>query len=248
MPITVPLTTSRTERTMTTTTAHQLQQIARHWPDLTDALEVPTAGTGFGLGLRGYLNTLEQHDAAEQAALRAMERNPDQLGATAAPLSLRIADTMRTVEVALHETGTQIAAANQRALITPAPRDWAKDDRARRNKIALEDSRDRQRWHFTPSHTAPYSALWLCARVQGAKWPGTGLTTAQHATVRKVAAGALERIEKALDLVYQRRELSIDRPCQCGGRIEVYGGGGADPVAQCQGCGAFWSERGILAA
>lgn len=237
---------------MTTATAATLRTIVTLWPSLTEALETPTAGAGFGLGLRGYLQALDQHEAAEQAALRtldrAAERSPEQIGASAAPLSLRIADTMRTVEVALHQTGTNIAAVNQRAVVTPAPRDWTADDRARRNKIAREDAADPARWHYTPHHTATYSALWLMRRVQGARWPGTGLTTAQHATVRNVAAGALERIEQALDLAYVRRELAIDRPCQCGGRIEVYGGGGTAPVAQCQGCMAFWTEAGVIAA
>ncbi|MFD8577179.1 hypothetical protein ACFV1H_17840 [Streptomyces virginiae] len=237
---------------MNTTTIQNLMTIVTRWPDLQAALEVPTTGAGFGLGLRGYLQALEQHEAAEAAALRTLERNeerdPDQIGASTAPLSLRIADTMRTIEVALHQTGTDIAAANQRALITPAPRDWNPDDRARRNKIAREDAQDPARWHHTPHHTAAYSALWLAARVQGGRWPGTPLTAGQHATIRNVAAGAVERIDKALDLLYVRRELAIDRPCQCGGRIEVYGGNGTDPVAQCRNCGAFWTERGIIAA
>lgn len=236
----------------TAATAVTLRTIVTLWPDLTAALETPATGAGFGLGLRGYLQALDAHEAAEQQALRtldrAAERSPEQIGASAAPLSLRIADTMRAVEVALHQTGTDIAAANQRALITPAPRDWSVDDRARRNKIAREDATDPARWHFTPHHTATYSALWLCARIQGARWPGTGLTTAQHARVRSVAEGALERIEKALDLAYIRRELAIDRPCQCGGRIEMYGGAGTAPVAQCRGCGAFWTEQGVIAA
>ncbi|MFJ9644995.1 hypothetical protein [Streptomyces sp. NPDC101206] len=236
----------------TPTTAQTLRTIVTRWPDLRAALETPTTGPGFGLGLRGYLQALDAHDAAEQAALRALdraaERSPEQIGASAAPLSLRIADTMRTVELALHHTATEIAAANQRPVITPAPADWGPDDRARRNRIAREDAADPARWHHTAHHTATYSALWLCARVQGARWPGTPLTTAQHATVRTVAAGALERIEQALDLVYVRRELALDRPCQCGGRIEVYGGAGTDPVAQCTGCSAVWTEAGIIAA
>ncbi|MEV6569953.1 hypothetical protein [Streptomyces sp. NPDC051577] len=236
----------------TTAAAQTLRTIVTRWPDLQTALETPTTGAGFGLGLRGYLQALDAHEAAEQAALRtldrAAERSPEQIGASTAPLSLRIADTMRSVEVALHHLGTSIAAANQRALITPAPRDWTVDDRARRNKIAREDAADPARWHHTSHHTATYSALWLCARVQGARWPGTPLTTGQHAQVRSVAAGALERIEQALDLVYVRRELSIERPCQCGGRIEVYGGAGTDPVAQCTQCSAFWTEAGVIAA
>lgn len=237
---------------MNTTTIQNLMTITTRWPDLQAALETPTAGAGYGLGLRGYLQALDAHEAAEQAALRtldrAAERSPDQIGASAAPLSLRIADTMRTVEVALHQTGTQIAAANQRAAVTPAPRDWSVDDRARRNKIAREDAADPARWHHTPHHTATYSALWLCSRVQGGRWPGTPLTTGQHALVRTVAAGAVERIEKALDLLYVRRELALDRPCACGGRIEVYGGGGATPCARCTGCGALWTEAGVIAA
>ncbi|MFE3578740.1 hypothetical protein [Streptomyces vinaceus] len=236
----------------TTTAAQTLRTIVTLWPSLTDALETPAAGAGFGLGLRGYLQQLDAHEAAEQTALRtldrAAERSPEQIGASAAPLSLRIADTMRAVEMALHHTATEIAAANQRAVITPAPADWSPDDRARRNKIAREDAADPARWRFTPAHTATYSALWLCARVQGARWPGSPLTTAQHAAVRTVASGALERIEKALDLAYVRRELALDRPCQCGGRIEIYGGAGTAPVASCQGCGAFWTDAGVIAA
>ncbi|MGW7059726.1 hypothetical protein ACWGHM_14555 [Streptomyces sp. NPDC054904] len=66
--------------------------------------------------------------------------------------------------------------------------------------------------------------------------------------MRSFAEGALQRVERALDLAYVRREPAIDRPCQCGGRIEVYGGAGTDPVAQCGVWGAFWTARGVVAA
>ncbi|MFC7929149.1 hypothetical protein [Streptomyces cinereoruber] len=230
MPNTVPLTTSRTERTMTTTTAHQLQQIARHWPDLTDALGTPATVAGFGLGLRGYLvtlNHLDHFDAEEAAALRALERSPDQLGARPVPISLRVLDTMRTVETVLHETADQIAAANQHDVRTSHP----------------------HRWQYTGHRPgAIHTALWLSARATGAFWPGRPLTEQQHRHLATVAAGALHRIEAVLDLADLRRELTAAHPCPCGGTIEVYGGAGATPVARCKGCGAIWSERGILAA
>lgn len=241
---------------MTTTTATQLQTVARLWPDLTDALGTPTTVAGFGLGLRGYLATIEQHDAEQvefdrwqAAAMRALERSPQQLGARPIPISLRVHDTMRTVEAALHETADQIAAASQREPMRPAPANWPTGDRIRRNQLAAADARDPQRWQLTGTRPgAVRAALWLSARAEGRRWPGRPLDDAQQQHIARVATEALRRVETTLDLAEQRRELAAEHPCQCGGTIEVYGGAGAHPVARCKGCGAIWSERGVVAA
>jgi hypothetical protein len=233
---------------MTTTTAQQLQQIARHWPDLEDALGTHTSSWP-PVTLRPYLTALEQYDADEAANLRALERNPEQLGTRPVPINLRVHDTMRMVEAALLETATQIAAANQRAVMQPAPANWPTRDRIRRNQLAAADARDPQRWKFTGMPAgAVRAALWLSARAEGARWPGRPLLEEQHRHVAQVAAGALQRIEAVLDLADQRRELTATHACPCGGTIEVYGGAGAQPVARCKGCGAIWSEAGVVAA
>ena len=212
---------------MTATTATTLRTIARTWPDLHAALGDRPIHGAFGLGLRGYLAALEQYDATEAAALRALERNPDQLGTRPVPIDLRIHDTMRAIEAALHETATQIAATNQLGAHTSHP----------------------HRWNFTGQpRGAVWTAVWLCARVEGVFWPGRPLTEEQHRHVAHVATGALDRIEQALDLADGRRELSSAHQCPCGGTIEVYGGAGAAPVARCQRCGALWSEAGVVAA
>lgn len=213
---------------MTTTTAAQLQHIARLWPALDDALGQPATIAPFGVGLRGYLTALEQHDIAEARALRALERNPEQLGDRPVPVNLRIMDTMRAVEAALHETADQIAATNQHHDVrTSHP----------------------HRWSFTGRRPgAVHTALWLSARAAGVFWPGRALTEPQHRHLGHVAAEALHRVETALDLAHGVRELSPDHTCQCGGRIVVEGGAGDQPTARCRQCGANWTERGVVAA
>ena len=212
---------------MTATTANTLRTIARTWPDLHAALGDRPIHGAFGLGLRGYLQTLEQYDAAEAAALRALERSPDQLGTRPVPIDLRIHDTMRAIEAVLYDTADQIAATNQHDVRTSHP----------------------HRWRYTGTRPgAPWTALWLSARADGAFWPGRPLTDAQHRHLAHVATGALGRIERALDLADGSRELSSAHTCPCGGTIEVYGGAGAAPVARCQRCGALWSEAGVVAA
>ncbi|MER6515126.1 hypothetical protein [Nonomuraea sp. NPDC001636] len=251
----------------TRTTAAKLQQIARLWPDLTDALGTTTAGPGFGLGLRGYLATLEQHDAEQAeydrwqaAALRALERSPEQLGTRPVPISLRVHDTMRAVEAALVDTADRIARSVQRAPIQPpAPARAATartrgerlvwQDRARRIEQARQDSADPRRWHTVGGgRTAIRAALWLSGRAAESSGPFRPLVEAEQRHVATVAAGALGRVESVLDLADQRRELTSEHTCQCGGTIEVYGGAGARPVARCKGCGAIWSEAGVVAA
>ncbi|WP_282695475.1 hypothetical protein [Streptomyces sp. CC208A] len=209
------------------TTATQLRTIARLWPDLHDALGTPNTGPGFGLGLRNYLAAVDQPDVAEAAVLRMLERSPDQLGTRPIPISLRVLDTMRTVEAALHETADQIASANQHSVNTSHP----------------------HRWRYTGHRPgAPWTALWLSARADGVFWPGRPLTDRQHRHVAAVAHNALGRIETTLDLARQVQQLDPAHPCQCGGTITIRGGAGDPPTGHCGACGAWWTENGVNAA
>ena len=243
-----------------TTTAQQLQQIARHWPDLEDALAVPGTSSWPPAGLRAYLAALEQHDLEDRIALRPLERNPEQLGARPVPISLRVHDTMRLVEAALVECADNIAAHVQRPPVSPpAPRRAtiartradrvAWEDHARRIQAARDDAMDPRRWKWSGTRpSAPYAALWLLGRVQGAPGPFRPLQAQPLRQVAAVAAEALHRVEAALDLADHRRELTSTHTCPCGGTIELYGGAGAQPVARCKGCGVIWSEAGVIAA
>lgn len=231
------------------TAAADLRTLITTWPDLCEALGTPGTIGGLGRGLRGYLATLEQYDLEEAAALRALERNPAQLGQRPAPVQLRILETKRTIEAALAECADQTAAAVQIEPIPFPTRNWPAADRARRTTMARADLADPRRWRFrgtTPR--APYTALWLLARVEHRPGPCRRLTDQHHQHIANVAREAVHRIEAALDTVEQRRELGAEHPCPCGGVIEVYGGAGATPCARCTQCGALWSEEGVIAA
>ncbi|MFE6103210.1 hypothetical protein ACFVQ4_25080 [Streptomyces laurentii] len=248
----------------TSTAATQLQQIARHWPALDDALGDRTQHAWPPPQLRDYLNALERDElddpTAYLAARRGLERSPDQLGARPVPINLRVHDTMRPVEAALLDTADRIARAVQRhPMQPPAPARAATaatraerlvwEDRARRIEQARRDAADPRRWHAAgPGRTAIRAALWLSGRAASAPGPFRPLTDAEHRHVAAIAVGALARIENVLDLADHHRELTASHPCACGGTIEIYGGAGAHPVARCQSCGAIWSEAGVIAA
>lgn len=231
------------------TTAHQFQTVATLWADLTDALGDRTQHAWPPPQLRDYLTGLDQHDIAEAAALRALERSPEQLGNRPVPISLRVLDTMRTIEAVLHDTADQIAAESQRTPMPPAPASWPTADRIRRNRLANADANHPHRWHYTGKRPgAIHTALWLSARAAGTPWPGRPLTETQTAHLATVATGTLARIENALDLADHRRDLTTAHPCPCGGTIQLHGGAGAQPTARCKTCGAIWTERGVIAA
>ncbi|MFH8717265.1 hypothetical protein [Streptomyces zaomyceticus] len=249
--------------TDTRTTAHQLQQIARLWPDLHDALGDRTQHAWPPPQLRDYIAGLERDalddPAAYNAARRGLERSPDQLGTRPIPISLRVHDTMRTVEAALLDTADRIARSVQRPpQQPPAPAHAATartrgerlvwEDRARRLDAARRDACDPRRWQPQHGRTAIRAALWLSGRASGSSGPFRPLSAVEEQHLARVAAGALARVESVLDLADHRRELTAEHPCQCGGTIEVYGGAGARPVARCKGCGALWSEGGVIAA
>ncbi|GGR70958.1 MULTISPECIES: hypothetical protein [Streptomyces] len=249
------------------TAATHLRTIALHWADLADAAGQPVTVGAFGLGLKGYLARLDAadrdefgYDRAHAAHLRSQERDPLQLGDRPVPVRLHILDTMRVIEAALVACADDIAHAAQRAPITaPAARrtatapyasqrdaDIAAADRRRRAQLALADQRDPRRWRYTGRRTASYAALWLLARVKRAPGPCRPITEAEERRISAVAAGAAERLERALDIAAQRR--TLEQRHDCGGLIDVHGGEGRVPVAHCTGCGAVWTEGGVIAA
>lgn len=250
-----------------TTTATHLRTIAMHWIDLRDALGQPAIHHGFGIGLRGHLAALEQLDpdrALMDAALARIDEradsSPDALGTRPVPLRIHILDTMRLVEAVLVQCADDIARQAQRTPIpmpsarkvtaatyrTQRDADIAAADRKRREQLARDDLADPRRWRYTGRRTAPHAALWLLARIERAPGPCRRLTEQEEQRIATVAAGAAERVERALDIAAQRR--TLERPCGCGGLIDVHGGEGRPPVAHCTGCGRIWTEAGAIAA
>lgn len=240
------------------TAAADLRTIATTWVDLNDALGAPTVVAGFGRGLRGYLAAIEETDLHTAAELRALERDPAQLGQRPIPIRLQVYATMRTIEAALVGCASAVAEHVQRPpMAMPAPRRAAYartraerlvwEDHARRVQAAQDDAADPRRWKWTgATPSAPYTALWLLARVTGAPGPFRPLQAAQHRHITAVAAEARHRIEQALDTGAETATLA--RPCpDCGGTIKVYGGAGASPLANCSSCGGVWSELGAVA-
>ncbi|MFB6809436.1 hypothetical protein [Streptomyces sp. NPDC056387] len=185
------------------------------------------------------------------------DRDPAQLGERPILISVRAHDTRVAVEAALHHLATDIAKTNQRPVMSPArphhgfyaserERRVAEQDRERRNAQARADAEHPQRWRFDARPDAVRAALWLWSRVEGHRAPCDPLGDGQRQRIGKVAAGALARIEAVLDRADVPQKLA--RPCQCGGVIEVHGGAGATPCARCTGCGALWTETGVIAA
>lgn len=229
------------------TSAADLRMLITTWPDLNDALGAPAVIAGFGRGLSAYMAALEETDLDAAAELRALERDPAQIGQRPIPIRLQVYETMRTVQAALTETADQIAADVQRPAMSYAPRNWPASDRARRDRLAHADIVDPRRWHWTGTPpTAQYAALWLLGRVQGGPGPFRPLTGLQQAHVASVAAEGRRRVERILDT--GAATATLTPPCpDCGGTITVHGGAGASPLANCSSCGGIWSELGAAA-
>lgn len=239
-------------------TAADLRTVITTWADLNDALGMPAAVGGFGRGLRSYMTLLEETDADAAAELRALERDPAQLGQRPIPIRLQVYATMRTVEAALLGCAAAVAEHVQRPPIAmPAPRRAAHartradrvawDDHARRVQAAQDDAADRRRWRWTGTQpTAPYAALWLLARIEGAPGPFRPLAPAQQQHIAHVAAEGRRRIEQVLDTGSETATLTTPCP-DCGGTITVHGGAGASPLANCRDCGGVWTEQGVAA-
>lgn len=245
-------------------TATHLRTIALRWTDLTEALGGASAPTWPPAGrISDYLRDLDQLDAEELEAerhraltLRTLERDPAQLGERPIPIRLRIHDTMRIAHASLVACADAVAEVAQRPpMKPPAPRRAAVartraeriawEDHARRVELAQQDAADPRRWKWTGVRpTAPYTALWLYARVKGAPGPFRPLPDREAALIASVAREACARVETALDIT--GRVASVATPCprpDCGGRIEMHGGAGANPVAHCTQCGHIWTGQ-----
>ncbi|MER7047746.1 hypothetical protein ABT391_23170 [Streptomyces jumonjinensis] len=227
-----------------TTTAGHLQSIAQLWPDLQDALGGRTQSTWPPVTLHAYLAALdaEEIEAAHHraAALRQLERSPDQIGVRPVPIRLAVHDTMRMVETVLVQLADQIAANIQRSPLTDAPRSWPAADRARRDALARADREHPHRWRYTGTRTAPQAALWLWARVEQIPGPCRPLTAQHQQRIATIAQGAADRIERVLDT--GTRTAVLDAPCpDCSGRLTVTGGAGTTPIAHCTSCGRTWT-------
>ncbi|MEU2443532.1 hypothetical protein ABZ588_08430 [Streptomyces althioticus] len=247
-----------------TTTATHLRTVALHWNDLHTALGQPTQIGAFGLGLRGYLARLNtdaeqlEYERHQATHLRSLERDPMQLGARPIPIRVQILETMAAVHADLLECADAIAETVQRPpMKPPAPRRAAHartraervawEDHARRVQAAKDDAADRRRWRWTGIRPdAPYTALWLLGRVQGAPGPFRPLTEVEERRIGGVARSCADRVERALDIAAQTR--TLEQRHDCGGRIDVHGGEGRQPLAHCTGCGRIWSEGGVIAA
>jgi hypothetical protein len=224
-----------------------------HFQKLTTIRDQTGSVTGYRCEHCGDVDPGHAHPVGE-------ERDPAQIGQRPVPIRLYIADTMRVVEAALVQCADDIAAAAQRSPIAmPAARKVdrttygslrdariAHEDRQRRVQLALADQHDPKRWRYTGRRTAPHAALWLLARVERTPGPCRRITEGEEARIGKVAAGAADRIERALDIASQKR--TLEQPHDCGGAIDVHGGEGRTPVAHCTRCGAIWTEGGVIAA
>ena len=240
---------------MSTTAAH-LITCALHWRDLQDALGGRSTPTWPPAGrMADHIRNLDQADAeqleeelARALELRTLERNPAQIGERPIPIRLPIHETMRIVHEQLVECADAIAGSVQRPVMGLLPAGYPEADRRRRELLVMQDRRDPRRWSWTKVRPdAPYAALWLLARVQGAPGPFRPLTPLQRDHIDRVAREAARRVEEALDIAAQRR--TLEQPHDgCSGRIDVHGGEGRPPVAHCRGCGRIWSEGEVVAA
>ncbi|MFJ8054929.1 hypothetical protein [Streptomyces sp. NPDC096142] len=225
------------------TTADNLKTVINHWTDLVEALGTPQADTWppvMGIA------RLHDHLKADEAAveLRALERSPEQLGATAAPLRIAVLDTMTAIDQRLVDSADVIADHVQRPAATgPVRSAGPGDDIALQIKtLVMRDEADARRWSFTDPRrrTAPYAAAWLLARHDGAPGPFAKLRPLHQDAIATAARWAAAQIHQALEMT--RKTQVLERPCpHCRGVLRIEGGDGQDPTVKCRGCGRVWS-------
>lgn len=207
------------------TAAADLRTIITTWPALADALTTQTGATWPPAGrMSTHLADLGLDDVPQRAA-----RDGSGTREAPAPCRIDILDTMTAVHQQLLDCTDAVAEVVQRP---PAGTELAQ----------MRDRAHPARWHWTGRRPdAPYAALWLLGRVQGAPGPFRPLTDRTTALIETTAADARNTIERALHLTRQARP--IDHPCACGGVIHLYGGDGALPHLICAGCGRYHSAQ-----
>lgn len=226
------------------TAADNLQTVINHWTDLRDALGTAQADTWPPvMGIARLADHLRADD--DRREQRALERSPEQIGATAAPLRIQILDTMRDVDRQLADVADQIASSVQRPPtrhVQVRSASSGDDVALQLATLTLKDSVDVRRWSFTDPRlrTAPYAAAWLLARHDGAPGPFRKLTGLQLDEIASAAGHAAWQIEQALEMV--RKTQVLERPCpHCRGALRIEGGDGQDPIVRCCGCSRKWT-------
>lgn len=224
------------------TAAEHLTTVITRWSDLIDALTARNTSTWPPAGLRHHLHSRSADEAEWAAAHRYLDRSPDQLGETPAPIRLDLLDTMREVEADLVRLADITAAEVQRPAMSRAPAHWLPADRARRNELADRDAADPRRWRYPGHRDAPLAARWLTARLSDGPGPFVRLHGRHRITIAAAAEQAATRVETALALV--RRSTPVAWPCpHCRGQLAVHGGDGQAPAVRCEDCGRTWRER-----
>ncbi|MFG3090658.1 hypothetical protein ACGGAI_23840 [Streptomyces antibioticus] len=227
------------------TTATHLQTVINHWADLQQALAVPQADTW--PPVMGIARLHDHLQADEQAwAERTLDRaNPDQIGATTAPLRITILDTMTRIDRRLVDAADHIAAHIQRPAKTGVVRSAGPgDDIALQLKtLILRDQHDERRWSLTDPRrrTAPFAAAWLLARIEDAPGPFERLRPIHRDAIATAARWAADQIAQALEMT--RRAQVLEQPCpHCRGVLRIEGGDGQPPTVKCRGCGRKWTS------
>lgn len=226
------------------TTAADLQTVINHWQDLQEALGTQQADTWPPvMGIARLHEHLRADDDAR--ALRALERSPDQIGATAAPLRIAILDTMTGIDGQLVDAADYIASAVQRPAISRPPVTNSSDAVGLQlAALALSDTNDARRWSWTDprQRNAPFAAAWLLGRIEDAPGPFRMLTAVQRDEVTRVAGRAARAITRALEMARQTQ--TLERPCpHCRGALRIEGGDGRAPAVRCRGCGRTWTTN-----
>lgn len=225
------------------TTADNLKTVINHWTDLQQALATPQADTW--PPVMGIARLHDHLKATEEAKeLRALERSPDQVGATAAPLRVEILDIMTAVDQRLVDGADVIASHVQRDPVPSRVRVAGPGDDVALalRTLILKDEADARRWSYTDPRrrTAPFAAAWLLARHDGAPGPFEKLTPRAEDAIATAARWAADQINQALEMV--RRTQVLDRPCpHCRGQLRIEGGDGQLPTVKCRGCGRKWT-------
>ncbi|MFF8290449.1 hypothetical protein ACF068_14640 [Streptomyces sp. NPDC016309] len=226
-----------------TTTRAALHLLTLRWHDLTDTLGAPTARAWYGTGIRHHLATDEQPEPA--LSLRALERDPAQIGERPIPIRLDVYETMRAITTDMRDTADVIASRIQVAPMVAEPHGITLPPAkaARRRAAAARDAADPRRWPIGAALPLETAVDWLVARVEGAPGPFRLLNTADHDTIRASVRTALWRAEQALDRG-AHAELTLALPCpRCGGQVTMRGG-----AAACGGCRSRWTVGGELTA
>ncbi|MBQ0827680.1 hypothetical protein [Streptomyces tagetis] len=226
------------------TTATHLHTVINHWADLQQSLATSQADTWPPvMGIARLHDHLKTDEAATE--LRALERSPDQIGTTAAPLRIAILDTMTALDQQLVDVADQIASAVQRPPASRVRSASSGDDVGLQlATLILTDEADARRWSYTNPRlrTAPFAAAWLLARHDGAPGPFRKLTGVHHDQITAAAVWAAHQVDQALEMA--RRTQVLERLCpHCRGVLRIEGGDGSTPAVRCRGCGRTWTGQ-----